>query len=119
MADKTKRETLSSSQTPFATPTLAEIYIRQGHLSQGLAIYQRLLRGAPSDPQLQKRVAELSEELHGPKDLPLAVDGGSKHNLQPAVDDKEAVSKKEAGQSELLEELSRWLTAIEKRRRHV
>ncbi|MDI7260727.1 MAG: tetratricopeptide repeat protein [Thermodesulfobacteriota bacterium] len=54
------------------TKTLAEIYLRQGHLREAYEIYQALSGKDPSDPEIQKRLNELSKilSLSHPSSLP-------------------------------------------------
>ena len=47
----------------FATKTLAEIYLNQGHTAQALAIYQELSKKAPDDTTLARRVLVLTRRL--------------------------------------------------------
>lgn len=46
-----------------ATATLADLYERQGHVAEALAMYRQLLAGDPDDPRLQRRVRELEASL--------------------------------------------------------
>ncbi len=48
------------------TKTLAELYLQQGHLREALEIYQRLAEEKPFDPEIQKKVEELKNQLHPP-----------------------------------------------------
>ncbi|NDE13387.1 hypothetical protein EBZ80_00445 [bacterium] len=54
--------------------TLADIYARQGHYSKALAIYRRLLRMAPQNELLRRKVAELQEQDRKQRDLDGDVD---------------------------------------------
>ncbi len=54
--------------------TLADIYSRQGHYSKALAIYRRLLRMAPHNELLRRKVAELQEQDRKQRDLDGDVD---------------------------------------------
>ena len=45
------------------TKTLAEIYLKQGHLQEAYEIFCTLAEKSPEDADLQKRVKELSEKL--------------------------------------------------------
>ncbi|NLC70702.1 MAG: hypothetical protein GX751_05005 [Desulfuromonadaceae bacterium] len=110
---------MSSSETPFITPTLAEIFIRQGHLSQGLAIYRKLLRAAPMNPQLQTRVAELSEELRRMENLSPNSSLGPNLSAGNIAVQAEPMGEEKSSQDETLAELHRWLMAIRKRKGHV
>lgn len=48
---------------PILTKTLAEIYLKQGHLKEAYEIYLALLKKDPSDPDLQQRLKELKLRL--------------------------------------------------------
>ena len=47
----------------LVTPTLAEIYLGQGHTAQALALYRRLAADAPEDASLRRKVAVLALRL--------------------------------------------------------
>jgi tetratricopeptide (TPR) repeat protein len=49
----------SAPADPFATETMAELYLRQGHDADALRVYRQLLGARPGDPGLQAKVAEL------------------------------------------------------------
>jgi len=54
--------------------TLADIYARQGHYSKALVVYRRLLRMAPHNELLRRKVAELVKLEREQKDVDLTVD---------------------------------------------
>jgi tetratricopeptide (TPR) repeat protein len=45
--------------TAFVTETLAELYLRQGHLTEAMAIYHQVAARRPDDAALQERIARL------------------------------------------------------------
>jgi hypothetical protein len=47
----------------LATKTLAEIYLKQGHLKEAFEIYKILAEKNPYNLEIQKRVQELREKL--------------------------------------------------------
>ena len=51
--------TLSRAE-PVLTETMAELYLRQGHLDEALRVYQALLAQRPSDARLRARVEALT-----------------------------------------------------------
>jgi hypothetical protein len=55
---------------PFETKTLAELFIKQGHLRRGLAVYSRLLGEAEDNDEIVSRVNELlnSVPVNGSED---------------------------------------------------
>jgi tetratricopeptide (TPR) repeat protein len=69
----------------MATKTLAEIYLRQGHLQEAYEMFKTLAERNPSDPEIQKRVEELREKLHSspPPDFPYPLSTEEKiHHLE-------------------------------------
>lgn len=49
--------------SPILTKTLAEIYLKQGHLKEAYEIYHALSKKDPFDPEIQKRLKELETYL--------------------------------------------------------
>ncbi len=45
------------------TPTLAEIYARQGHLEQAIGIYEALCAQSPNEVTWQERLVDLRGQL--------------------------------------------------------
>ena len=80
---------------PIATKTLAEIYLRQGHLQEAFEIYEALAEKDPFDLEIQEKVEELREKLHP----------------SPSSDFPYPLSKEER-----LRHLERWLANIRRRR---
>lgn len=52
-----------SRKTPIQTDTLAEIYIKQGHLEKALSIYQEILARDPGNPLWREKVGALKKML--------------------------------------------------------
>jgi len=79
----------------IATKTLAEIYLKQGHLQEAYEIYKALAEKDPFDLDLQGRVEELGEKLNPapPSDFPYPLSSEEK-----------------------IRYLKNWLTNIRKRR---
>jgi len=48
---------------PLITPTLAEMYVKQGFADQALDIYRQLLSGDPDNSVFRQRVAQISSDL--------------------------------------------------------
>jgi len=48
------------------TKTLAEIYLRQGHLKEAYEIFKKLAEKDPSDEEIRMRLYELSERFRSP-----------------------------------------------------
>ena len=53
----------------FLTRSLAEVYAQQGHAAMALEIYRRMLAGNPADPEIEKRIIELEENLGAKKGI--------------------------------------------------
>lgn len=79
----------------ITTKTLAELYLQQGHLQEAFEIYQRLAEKDPFDPEIQKKILELKEQLH----------------FTPSSDCFTPSSKEER-----IRLLEKWLSNIRKRR---
>ncbi len=52
--------------SPILTKTLAEIYLKQGHLKEAYEIYQALSKKDPNDQEIQKRLNELRACIEQP-----------------------------------------------------
>jgi len=48
---------------PFETKTLAELFIKQGHIRKGLAVYSRLLEKETDNSEMNFRVADLLDSF--------------------------------------------------------
>jgi hypothetical protein len=44
------------------TPTLAEIFVSQGHLDQAVALYEELVANRPEDDAMRERLALLRQQ---------------------------------------------------------
>ena len=77
----------------FYTPTMAELFILQGHLDMAKEIYQGLLIKNPEDSSSRERLKDIEEMLSGKK-----------------------VIKGEGQKSKVINELERWMQRIEKSR---
>jgi hypothetical protein len=47
----------------FDTPTMAELFLKQGHLRRAVGIYRKVVRERPDDSTVQQRLAELEAAL--------------------------------------------------------
>ena len=58
-------EFTASSDEAFVTETMAELYLRQGHLDSALDIYRKLVNHHPEDVQLRDRLRAVEEQTRG------------------------------------------------------
>jgi hypothetical protein len=93
------------AQASVPTATLGELYASQGHLEQALAVYRELLASQPSDPNLRKRVEELTILVQTKSEVPAPPssqpEGGASEGDERMI--RETISKLEG-----------WLAAIRK-----
>ena len=140
---KVKTPTPGSGQTAkrsITTPTLAEIYVKQGYLSKAIQVYQEILLDDPENVLAKERLSELQAAT-----VPPVVDTSLQAKSQQVVADISpaipAENLKDAGisvstepaslaakapavetpsmEQRLLGVFDNWLTAISKRRAHV
>ena len=81
----------------IATKTLAEIYLKQGHLQEAYEIYKVLAERDPFDLDIQRRMEELNEQL----------------NPSPPTDFPYPLSREEK-----IGHLKKWLANIRRRRQN-
>lgn len=115
------------AEEPIATPTIAEIYLKQGFPERALKVYRDLLKVHPGNQALRIKLADLEQMLGlGPK--PGIPEAGSA--LGTSMADLPSPPETVASVSGLTEAppgsvdtrlvlLDRWLTAIHRRREHV
>jgi tetratricopeptide (TPR) repeat protein len=58
---------IKKAEDPFETETLADLYIRQGEWSRGVAIYQRLLDKDPGNDSLRIKIRESDRPFQDPQ----------------------------------------------------
>ena len=67
-----EKEEISSPGSPerrekkkifFLTKSLAEVYVKQNHITLALEVYRRMQEQNPADPEIGKRIVELEESL--------------------------------------------------------
>jgi tetratricopeptide (TPR) repeat protein len=56
----------SAASTPFVTETMAELYVKQGHLDQALEVYRKLVNLHPNDAALAARFREIEAKSAPP-----------------------------------------------------
>lgn len=111
---------------PISTPTIAEIYIRQGFLGRAMKVYRDLLQADPRNEEIRRKLVELKQRIEAQKAA--AVPAAPAEPLVTRVENvpvpaAEAVSAA-AGQGAAtaapqLAVLTRWLDAIDRRRADV
>jgi hypothetical protein len=116
--------------SPFDTATLAEIFIKQGHLGKGLKIYQKLSRFEPDNSLYKNKIAELTDRIQqegavtNPGQRVAGSSSGEIETSEPeTLSEKECVKKENqmnsGARERVLETLNKWLTAVRKRKKHV
>ncbi len=103
--EEASAEAASTAEAPIATTTIAELFVKQGLLSQACQVYRDILQADPDNAQVRSKLNALEEGLSA--DRPLEPTGG------PAPLD-EAVTE-----TEPLATLNRWLLAARLRREDV
>lgn len=68
--------TTEGGSTEIATSTLAEIYERQGLYDRAIAIWRKLARRAPEDPEIASRIEALSRRLEASREGEVDPDAG-------------------------------------------
>ena len=118
------------SNSPFDTATLAEIFIKQGHLGKGLKIYQKLSRFEPDNSLYKNKIAELIDRIQregavtNPGErVPDSSSGEIEASEPETFSEEECVQQEEQMSSDererVLESLNKWLIAVRKRKKHV
>ena len=81
----------------FVTHTLGDIYRMQGHDSKALEVYRRLLDEGHDDPELKRKIGELTQKLgESPQQETPQVDPSPEPKIAPEAEkEKEAVSSGE------------------------
>jgi len=82
---------LAPGREKLATPTMAEIYVQQGHIEKAIEVYRRVLDGDQDNQAVVRRIGELerlargdgegAEEVEGIEALPDAGEGAEEDNL--------------------------------------
>ena len=102
----------SAGQPLFATATVADLYVRQGHLDKARDIYRDLLVSQPEDETVRKRLAHVEALLAEKSALPEA--GLTLEAHGSVVEDETPDSSRD-----VVGILRSWLSAIQARRKHV
>jgi tetratricopeptide (TPR) repeat protein len=91
-------EPAEQGSSPLPTPTLAEIYYKQGELEEAIKIYEQVVGSSPDDERSINRLIELKQTREVQE---------QKRATQQLVRDRKL---------RVLEILERWLTQIEQRK---
>ncbi|TYO99963.1 tetratricopeptide repeat protein [Geothermobacter ehrlichii] len=121
-------------EPPFLTPTLAELYVKQGLLHDAARVYREILRRKPDNEAIRSRLVALKKRLEAEgqvgTDEPSAGEpsAGEEVDGAPAAEETEAVEPESRGgagdavqdeKERLTDIYQRWLAAIDKRRADV
>lgn len=106
-ADAQKEETPPAADqppvdAPIATTTIAELFVKQGQLSQACQVYRDILQADPDNRKAREKLAELEGRLNS-------------SSVAEAAEGQDTVGD----DAEPLATLQRWLDAIRLRREHV
>jgi hypothetical protein len=63
VAEASSSEPSATEPAPVLTESMAELYLRQGHLAEALNVYRELAARQPHDQRLQQKVGELRATL--------------------------------------------------------
>jgi tetratricopeptide (TPR) repeat protein len=110
---------------PIATPTIADIYIRQGFPRRALKVYHDLLQADPGNRELREKFATLKKRIEGGDHGKVQSQAGA---LNPPADDPAPPpaacapappEPRPSAREKIVCELDRWLNSIHRRREHV
>ncbi len=115
----------SWEKKPFATATLAEIYVKQGYLNRALQVYEQLAAAAPESHRLQQRIAALRQQVSGQEESRVLPEEQESSSLPAtALQGRSTIERaglpaQENPDLRIVQELERWLRAIAQRRENV
>lgn len=117
------------STDPISTPTIAEIYIRQGFLGRAMKVYRDLLQADPHNEDIRLKLVELKQRIALQKTSPAGAPPQAlspETSLMAAAPGPVAVNQPLSGEEQRNEslarqllELSRWLDSISRRKSDV
>lgn len=93
------------AEAPIATTTIAELFVKQGLLSQACQVYRDILQADPDNTQVRTKLIELEGRL------------SSGSQAESAIEQETFAAT--TAEAEPLATLQRWLTAARLRREHV
>lgn len=119
--------TSSPSNNPISTPTIAEIYVRQGFLGRAMKVYRDLLQADPHNDEIRQKLVELKQRIETQNVSPTPVEAILP--AEPVQEEAPApaaeVSAVSAGDqrneavARQLAVLTRWLDSISRRQADV
>lgn len=113
---------------PISTPTIAEIYIRQGFLGRAMKVYRDLLQADPHNDEIRRKLVELKQRIEALKAAPAPAAPAEpamimlEDALAPAAEaetETETAAPGAETTAPQLAVLTRWLDAISRRRADV
>jgi tetratricopeptide (TPR) repeat protein len=115
-----------SHADPISTPTIAEIYIRQGFLGRAMKVYRDLLQADPHNEEIRQKLVDLKHRIEASKSAPAADPPAAPNSTivdvpAPAAEAEEASAADVRGAEtpQTVEILTRWLDSISTRRADV
>lgn len=105
---------------PISTPTIAEIYIKQGFPKRALKVYRDLLEADPHNEMIRQKLIALKKSLAA-ADQPVPRENSMADSADSGQGPSEAAkpAKTTAEHGEYADKLGLWLTSIQKGREHV
>lgn len=107
---------------PISTATIAEIYVRQGFTLRALKVYRDLLQADPHNEEIRRKLVDLKARIEaeeGGQAARLAEPEADVGLAQPGIRANTVAVAGGAHAFSALEQLEKWLVAIEQRRGHV
>lgn len=106
---------------PISTPTIAEIYIKQGFPKRALKVYRDLLEADPHNETIRQKMIALKKSLAAAEQQASREEprGDSVEAAQKPLATPAEPAKPAAGSAGYAEKLELWLTSIQKGREHV
>jgi tetratricopeptide (TPR) repeat protein len=106
---------------PISTPTIAEIYIRQGFLGRAMKVYRDLLQADPHNDEIRQKLVELKQRIEAQRSAPAAAATTTVEVPAPAEEAAGAfeAAAREGESAQQVAVLTRWLDSISRRRADV
>ncbi len=105
---------------PISTPTIAELYVRQGFPKKAMKVYRDLLQDDPHNEEIRRKLVELKKQIEAEE---AAVAGKTEEPSVKASESEQEDPKSPVGEGhrhlQTVAALDRWLVSIRRRREHV